>query len=135
MTALAVIACASWAAWLLRAGARRADLDADALSRQMAAQDAALAAEEAERRAANAVHDDVLSVLRAVSLAGRSLPWSVVVSKARGAMNSLARQAHGGGPGFGNLGSALRRQASEVAPEAPCWPMPPSGTNCWHRAS
>jgi membrane protein involved in colicin uptake len=75
---------------LLRAGARRADADADALSRQMAAQDAALAAEEAERRAANAVHDDVLSVLRAVSLAGRSLPWSVVVSKAQGAMNSLA---------------------------------------------
>lgn len=90
VTALAVIACASWAAWLLRAGARRADADADALSRQMAAQDAALAAEEAERRAANAVHDDVLSVLRAVSLAGRSLPWSVVVSKAQGAMNSLA---------------------------------------------
>jgi hypothetical protein len=69
---------------LLRAGARRADADADALSRRMAAQDAALAAEEAERRAANAVHDDVLSVLRAVSLDGRSLPWSVVVSKAQG---------------------------------------------------
>ncbi len=115
VTSLAVIACASWAARLLRAGAQRADADADVLSRRMAAEDAALAAEEAERRAANAVHDDVLSVLRAVSLTSRSLPWSVVVSKAQGAMKALARQVLRAGYGLEDLGSALRRQASEAA--------------------
>jgi len=115
VTSLAVIACASWAARLLRAGAQRADAEAEVLSRRMAAKDAALAAEEAERRAANAVHDDVLSVLRAVSLASRSLPWSVVVSKAQGAMNALARQVLRAGYGLEDLGSALRRQASEAA--------------------
>jgi signal transduction histidine kinase len=115
VTSLAVIACASWTARLLRAGAQRADAEAEVLSRRMAAQDAALAAEEAERRAANAVHDDVLSVLRAVSLAGGSVAWSVVVAKARGAMNALARQVLRGGYGLEDLGSALRRQASEAA--------------------
>src|ERR1035441_10058034 len=60
------------------AGARRADADADRFSQQMAAQDAALAAEEAERRAANAVHDDVLSVLRTVAVTDQPLPWSVL---------------------------------------------------------
>ena len=114
VSALAVIACASWAARLLRAGAQRADADADVLSRRMAAEDAALAAQEAERRAANAVHDDVLSVLRAVSLASRSLPWSVVVSKAQGAMNALDGQVLRGGYGLEDLGSALRRQAREA---------------------
>jgi hypothetical protein len=79
--------------------------------------DAALAAEEAERRAANAVHDDVLSVLRAVSVADRPLPWSVVVSKAQGAQDSLARQVPRGGYGFADLGFALRRQARESAAE------------------
>jgi hypothetical protein len=54
----------------------------------MAAQDAVLAAEEAERRAANAVHDGVLSVLRAVIVAGRQVPWSQVMSKARRAKNA-----------------------------------------------
>ncbi len=115
VTSLAVIACASWTVRLLRAGAQRADAEAEVLSRRMAAQDAALAAEEAERRAANAVHDDVLSVLRAVSLAGGSVPWSVVVTKAQGAMNALARQVRRGGYGREDLGSALRRQASEAA--------------------
>jgi hypothetical protein len=76
----------------MRAGARRADADADVRSRQMAEQDAALAAEEAERKAANAVHDDVLSVLRAVSLADPQVPWSLVVSKARHARDALVRQ-------------------------------------------
>jgi hypothetical protein len=47
----------------------------------MAAQAAVLAAEEAERRAANAVHDGVLSVLRAVIVAGRQVPWSLVMSR------------------------------------------------------
>jgi signal transduction histidine kinase len=114
---LAIVACTSCAARLLRAGARRADADADVLSRRMAAQDAALAAEEAERRAANAVHDDVLSVLRAVSVTRRPLPWGVVVSKARGAQDALARQAPGGGSGFADLGPALRRQAMGSAAE------------------
>jgi hypothetical protein len=56
-----------------------------------------------------------LSVLRAVSLAGQSLPWSVVVSKAQGAMNALARQVLRAGHGLADLGSALRRQAGEAA--------------------
>jgi len=97
--ALAVVACTSWAARLMRAGARRADADANVRSRQMAEQDTALAAEEAERAAANAVHDDVLSVLRAVSLADPQVPWSLVVSKAGHARDALVRQlprkAHG----------------------------------------
>ena len=74
------------------AGARRADADADRFSQQMAAQDAALAAEEAERRAANAVHDDVLSVLRTVAVTDQPLPWSVLVAKARQAQSALARR-------------------------------------------
>jgi signal transduction histidine kinase len=114
---LAIVACTSFAARLLRAGARRADAEADALSRRMAAQDAALAAEEAERRAANAVHDDVLSVLRAVSVADLPLPWHLLVSKARGAQESLARQVPRGGSGAADLGSALRRRALDCAAE------------------
>jgi signal transduction histidine kinase len=117
VVALATVACTSWAVRLIRAGARRADADADVLSRRMAAQDAALAAEEAERRAANAVHDDVLSVLRAVSVADRQVPWSLVVSKAKAAQDALARQAPRGGPGLADLGNALRRQASQAAAE------------------
>jgi hypothetical protein len=46
----------------------------------MAAQDSGLAAKQAERRAANAVHDGVLSMLRAVIVAGRQVPWSQVMS-------------------------------------------------------
>ena len=113
--ALAIVACTSWAARLLRAGARRADADADALSLRMAAQDATLAAEEAERHAANAVHDDVLSVLRAVIVADRQVPWSLVVSKAQRAQEALARQLASGGHGSADLGSALRRAAQSVA--------------------
>jgi signal transduction histidine kinase len=115
VVALATVACTSWAVRLIRAGARRADADAGALSRRMAAQDAALAAEEAERRAANMVHDDVLSVLRAVSVAGRPLPWSLVVAKARGARDALARQGSRGGQGLADLGSALRRAGESAA--------------------
>ncbi len=81
----------------------------------MAEQDAALAAEEAERRAANAVHDDVLSVLRAVIVADRQVPWSLVVSKARGAQAALARQVPREGHGLADLGSAMRRVAGSVA--------------------
>lgn len=115
VTALAIVACTSWAARLLRAGARRADADADVLSRRIADQDAALAAEEAERRTANAVHDDVLSVLRAVSVTDRLLPWSILVSKARVAQDSLARQIPREEDGFADLGSALRRAAESAA--------------------
>jgi hypothetical protein len=97
--------------------ARQADADADDLSRKMAAGDAAIAAEEAERRAANAVDDDVLSVLRAVGVADRPLPWSLVVIKAKGALDALARQVTGSRPGLADLGPALRRQASQVAAE------------------
>ena len=111
-SALALIACTASAARLLCAGARQADADADDLSRKMAAEDAALAAEEAELRAANAVHDDVLSVLRAVGEADRPVPWSLVVSKAKEALDALARQVLRSRPGLADLGSALRRQAS-----------------------
>jgi hypothetical protein len=37
------------------------------------------------------VHDDVLTVLRAVSLADPQVPWSLVVAKARNAQDALAR--------------------------------------------
>jgi len=115
VVALATVACTSWAARFMRAGARRADADADALSRRMAAQDAALAAEEAERRVANAVHDDVLSVLRAVSAADRQVSWSLVVSKAKGAQDALARHGPRGDKGPADLGSALRRAGESAA--------------------
>jgi signal transduction histidine kinase len=117
VAALATVACTGFAARLMRTGARRADAEADVLSRRMAAQDAALAAEEAERRAANAVHDDVLSVLRAVSAADHQLPWSVVVSKARRAQDALAEQAPRGERGLADLESVLRRLAGEFAAE------------------
>jgi signal transduction histidine kinase len=113
--ALTTVACTSWAVRLLRARARRADAVAEAFSRRMAAQDAALAAEEAERRAANAVHDDVLSVLRAVIVADQQVPWSLVVAKALRAQDSLARQVPGDEHGSANLGSVLRRMAESAA--------------------
>jgi hypothetical protein len=112
---LVLASLASWAARLMRAGARRADADADVRSRQLAEQDAALAAEEAERRAANAVHDDVLSVLRAVSLADPQVPWSLVVSKARHAQAALVRQMPRKGHGLAGPTPALRRQARAEA--------------------
>ena len=77
-----------------------------------AAQDAVLAAEEAERRAASAVHDVVLSVLRAVVMDDPPLP-SVLATKAQLAQDALAR----GWSSFADLGSALRRQALGFAPE------------------
>ena len=111
------VAIAGVAARFMRAGARQADVDADRLSWQMAAQDAALAAEEAERRAANAVHDDVLSVLRTVAVTDRPLPWSVLVVKARQAQSALARRVPADRRGSADLGLALRRQATEFTPE------------------
>jgi signal transduction histidine kinase len=108
----------------MRAGARQADHAADRLSRQLAAQDAALAAEEAERRAANSVHDDVLSVLRAVAVTDQPLPWSVLVAKAELAQAALARRVRPGQRGPVDLGSELRRQAQQVTPElAIRWPV------------
>ena len=59
---LGLIACTASAARLPRAGARQPDADVDDLSRKMAVQDADLAAEEARRRAAKAVHDDVRAI-------------------------------------------------------------------------
>jgi signal transduction histidine kinase len=111
VTTLATVAFAAIAARLMRGGARHADAAADLLSRRMAGQAAALAMKEAERRAANAVHDDVLSVLRAVSVNGQPVPWHVLVSKAKRAQAVLSRQVPGGGRGVGGLGAALQRQA------------------------
>jgi len=105
------------AARFMRAGARQADDAADHLSRQLAVQDAALAAEEAERRAANSVHDDVLSVLRAIAVTDQLLPWSVVVAKARQAQAALTRRVRPDRSGPLDLGSELRRRAQEVTPE------------------
>jgi signal transduction histidine kinase len=106
----------------MRTGARQADDAADQLSRQLAVQDAALAAEEAERRAANSVHDDVLSVLRAVAVTDQPLPWSVLVAKARQAQAALTRRVRPGQRSPVDLGSELRCQAQEVTPElAICW--------------
>ncbi|HLK74949.1 MAG TPA: hypothetical protein VKU77_15025 [Streptosporangiaceae bacterium] len=114
-SALGLIACTASAARLLRAGARQADADAGDLSRKLAAKDAVLAAEEAEWRAANAVHDDVLSVLRAAGETDQPPPWDLVVAKAKRALDAVALQVSRDGPGPAGLGSALRRQAIEVA--------------------
>jgi signal transduction histidine kinase len=117
VAALATVTLSGVAARVVRAAARQADDDADRMSRQLASQDAALAVEETERRAANAVHDDVLSVLRAVALADQSLPRNILAAKARLAQSALARQVLAGGRGFASLGSALQRQALGFAPE------------------
>jgi hypothetical protein len=117
VAALPTVIIAGISARFIRAGARQADVDADRLSRQTAAQDAALAAEEAKRHAANAVHDDVLSVLRAVAVTDRPLPWSVLAVKARQAQSALARRVPVDRRGSADLGLALRRQATEFTPE------------------
>jgi signal transduction histidine kinase len=117
VVSLATVTLGGVAARLMRAAARQADHDADRLSRRLAGQDAALAAEEAERRAANAVHDDVLSVLRAVAADDRPLPPGVLAAKAQLAQSALARQVPAGSRGFASLEAALRRQALAFAPE------------------
>lgn len=117
VVALATVTLAGVAARLMRAAARHADEDADRLSRRLASQDAALASEEAERRAANAVHDDVLSVLRAVAVDSQPLPLSILAAKAQLAQSALARQVLAGSRGFTSLGPALRRQALGFAPD------------------
>lgn len=116
VTALATVTLGGVAARILRAAARKADEDAERMSQQLASQDAALAIEETERRAANVVHDDVLSVLRAVALEGQPLPWSVLAAKAQLAQSALARQVLADGRGFASLGPALQRQALEFSP-------------------
>lgn len=117
VAALATVTLGGVAARPMRAAARHADEDADRMSRQLASQDAAVAAEETERRAANAVHDDVLSVLRAVAVEGESLPRGILAAKAQLAQSALARQVLAGAQGFAGLGSALRRQVPGIAPE------------------
>jgi signal transduction histidine kinase len=117
VAALPTVIVGGVSARFMRASARQADRAADRLSRQLAAQDAVLAAEEAERRAANSVHDDVLSVLRAVAVTDQPLPWSVLVAKARQAQAALARRVRPGRRGPVDLGSELRRQAQEFTPE------------------
>jgi signal transduction histidine kinase len=115
VTTLATVTFAAVAVRLMQRGAERADAGAAALSRRMAAQEAVLATEEAERRAACAVHDDVLSVLRAVGVASQSLPWSVLAGKARGALAALSVQGPVGSLGTSGLGPALRHQAVECS--------------------
>jgi signal transduction histidine kinase len=115
VTTLATVAFAGVAARLMLNGARHADAAAELLSRQMASQAAELATEEAERRAANAVHDDVLSVLRAVSVAGQPVPWTVLVAKARRALAALSRQVPADRPGSGGLAGALLREVRASA--------------------
>jgi signal transduction histidine kinase len=117
VASLATVTLGGVSARFMRAAARHADSDADEMSQQLASQDAALAEEEAEQRIANAVHDDVLSVLRAVAIDSSSLPPGVLAVKARLAQAALARQAPAGGRSFASLGSALRRQALGLMPE------------------
>ena len=117
VVSLGTVTLGGVAARLLRVAARHADDEACRLSRRLADQDAALAAEEAERRAAIAVHDDVLSVLRAVAAEGQPPPASVLAAKAQLAQSALARQVLAGSRGFASLEPALRRQALEFAPE------------------
>ncbi len=117
VAALATVTLGGVAARLMRAAARHADKDAHRMSQQLASQDATLAAGEAERCAANAVHDDILSVLRAVAVDGQPLPRSILVAKAQLAQSALARQVPADGRGFASLGPALRIQAPGFAPE------------------
>lgn len=117
IVAVATVTLGGVAARLMRAAAREADAVADQMSRRLASHDAALAAEEAERRAANAVHDDVLSVLRAVAAETQPLAPGVLAAKAQLAQSALARQVLAGSRGFASLEPALRRQALGVAPE------------------
>jgi signal transduction histidine kinase len=117
VAALATVTLGGVAARILRLAAQHADVDADRMTRQMASQDAALAAEETERRAANVVHDDVLSVLRVVAVKGQQLSRSILATKAQLAHAALARQVLADRRGFASLGPALRRQAIASAPE------------------
>lgn len=115
--ALPTIMVGGVAARFMRAGARQADAHAALLAGQMADREAALAAEEAELHAANAVHDDVLSVLRVLAVTEQSLPWSLLVAKIRQAQSALAERVGLDRRGPVELGSALHRQATEVTPE------------------
>ncbi len=115
--ALPTVTVGGVAARFMRAGARKADGDAKRLAERIAAQEAALAAEEAEQRAANAVHDDVLSVLRGLAVTEHPLPWSVLLAKVRQAQSALAQRARQDRRGPADLGSALHRQATEFTPE------------------
>lgn len=115
--ALPTIMVGGVAARFMRAGARQADAQAALLAGQMADREATLAAEEAELRAANAVHDDVLSVLRVLALTEQSVPWSLLVAKVRQAQSALAQRAGHDRRGPVELGSALHRQAAEVTSE------------------
>lgn len=116
VTALATVTLAGVAARILRAASRSADKYAERMSQQLASQDVALAVEETERRAANVVHDDVLSVLRAVETEDQPLPWGILVAKAQVAQSALDRQVLADGRGFASLGPALQRQALEFSP-------------------
>jgi hypothetical protein len=99
VVALATVACTSWAVRLIRAGARRADADAGALSRRMAAQDAALAAEEVESRAATTVPPLIfagfmlpvlLSGLVLLCLHWQDMRWQAAAAAAFGGIVGLA---------------------------------------------
>lgn len=72
----------------------------------------------AVHQTANAVHDDVLTVLRAVSLADPQVPWSLVVSKARHAQDALAWQMPRKGHGLADLRSGLRSVAGSAVAAA-----------------
>jgi signal transduction histidine kinase len=115
--ALPTLIVAGVAARFMRAGARQADEDAGRLAGQMAAQQAVLAAAEAEQRVANAVHDDVLSVLRGLAATEHPLPWSVLVAKVRQAQSALTRRVGPDRSSAVELGSALHSKATEFTPE------------------
>jgi signal transduction histidine kinase len=114
---LAIAALAGLAAQMMRSGARRADEAAERLTRHIADQDAELAAEHAVQHARYAVHDDVLSVLRAISDPALQLPWKTLVSRVRQARLALARQPTDDGRGNGGLFAVLQRQVMERAAE------------------
>ena len=109
---LAIAAFAGLAAHAMREGARQADQDAARLTKRIADQDAATAAELAAQRAKSTVHDDVLSVLRAIGYPARQLPWSVLAAKARQARQALAGQLRD--DSISDWPSLLRHAASQV---------------------
>jgi signal transduction histidine kinase len=112
---LAIAAFAGVAGRMMRDGARQADQEAAKLAQQIAEQDAATAAEQAAQRAKSTVHDDVLSVLRAIGGTDQRLPWNVLIAKAGQARQALAGQLRAGSTT--DLPSLLRHEASQLAQE------------------
>lgn len=112
---LAIAAFAGLAARMVREVAGKADEEAASMAGQIAAHDAATAAEHAAQRAKSTVHDDVLSVLRAIASQDQRVGWNVLIGKARQARHALAGQLPA--DDAGDLPGLLLREVSQLGPE------------------